>query len=66
MLIKGYYLLINSFRNVIRTKGILSTFLLSSLISTIAFFSFNVYAFFSHLQNNMAESIDKETQASEA
>lgn len=65
MLIKGYYLLINSFKNVIRTKGILSTFLLSILISAIAFFSFNVYAFFSHLQKNMTESIDKETDLTE-
>ncbi len=59
--IKHVYLLENSLKNLMRTKGIVGTFVLSILLAIISFFSFNSYLFFSHIQKQMLESLEEET-----
>lgn len=60
-MIKFFYLIQNSFKNLVRTKGIVSTFILSLLISIMAFFTFNIFLFFSHLHERMLASLENET-----
>ena len=61
MFIKLYYVLQNSCHNLIRTKGIFSTLILSLLIATISFFTFNVFLFFNHIHQQMVLSLESET-----
>ncbi|MEG0254491.1 hypothetical protein, partial [Vagococcus sp.] len=48
-------------KNVFRTKGIISTFILSELLAVISFFCFYVFQFVSHMQKQMIISLEKET-----
>lgn len=61
MILKLNYILQNSFYNLIRTKGITSTFILSVLISIISFFCFTLFLFFNHIHQQMVLSLENET-----
>lgn len=60
-MIKFLYLIENSTKNLIRTNGMISTFILSLLVSIIAFFSYNVFLFFNHVHQGMVTSLENET-----
>ncbi|MEG0284461.1 MULTISPECIES: FtsX-like permease family protein [Vagococcus] len=58
---KSYYLIQDSFRQLIRTKGIFLTFILSSLVSIIGFFCYFLFLFFNHIHLGMVADLEKET-----
>lgn len=61
MLVKFYYLILDSSKNLFRTKGTVSTFLLSMILSVISFFSLEGFLFLTHMQQKMNNSLEKET-----
>lgn len=61
MLIKLYYLSQDCLKNLLRTKGIISTFILSLLIGTTAFFSINLFLLFHHIHKEMVAALESET-----
>lgn len=61
MLVKFYYLILDSSKNLFRTKGAVSTFLLSMILSVISFFSLESFLFLTHMQQKMNDSLEKET-----
>lgn len=61
MKIKGYYLLQDSFQQLLRTKGVGGTLILSSLIATISFFCFYLFLFFHHIHQGMLTTLEQET-----
>lgn len=61
MLVKFYYLILDSSKNLFRTKGTVSTFMLSMILSVISFFSLEGFLFLTHMQQKMNNSLEKET-----